>query len=130
MEKKEPYASKEEFNQRVVHYPDVPLVELAPGSNSHLVSAVNMTVSFITIEPNKYFPPHHHEAEQIVVVLDGECDQIVDGKLYPLKKGDVIIIPSNVDHGDYVYDKGLKAIEIFSPAREDLAARLKKALAS
>ena len=130
MEKKEPYASKEEFNQRVVHYPDVPLVELAPGSNSHLVSAANMTVSFITIDPNKYFPPHHHEAEQIVVVLDGECDQIVDGKLYPLKKGDVITIPSNVPHGDYVYDKGLKAIEIFAPAREDLAARLKKALAS
>jgi len=130
MEKKEPYASKEEFSERVVHYPDVPLVELAPSSNSHLVSAANMTLSFITIEPNKYFPPHHHEAEQLVVVLDGGCDQIVDGKLYPLKKGDVCIIPSNADHGDYVYDKGLKAIEIFSPPREDLVARLKKALSS
>ncbi len=130
MEKKEPYASQEELSERVVHYPDVPLVELAPGSNSHLVSGANMTLSFITIEPNKYFPPHHHEAEQLVVVLDGGCDQIVDGKIYPLKKGDVCIIPSNADHGDYVYDKGLKAIEIFSPPREDLVARLKKALSS
>ena len=130
MEKKEPYASQEEFSKRVVHYSDVPLVELAPGSNSHLVSAVNMTLSFVTTEPNTYFPIHHHEAEQILIVLDGGCDQIMDGKLYPLKKGDVITIPSNVEHGSYISDKGFKAIEVFSPPREDLVAKLKKALAS
>jgi len=38
MERKEPYASQEEFNKRVVHYPDVPPVELWPGVSSHLVS--------------------------------------------------------------------------------------------
>ena len=130
MEKKEPYASQKEFNERVVHYPDVPTVELAPGSNSHLVSAVNITLSFITVEPNTYFPLHHHKAEQLVIIIDGECDQIMDGKLYPLKKGDVITIPSNVEHGDYISDKGLKAIEVFSPPREDLVAKLKKALSS
>ena len=130
MEKKEPYASKEEFSKQVVHYPDVPLVELAPGSNSHLVSAVNITLSFITVEPNTYFPLHHHKAEQLVIIIDGECDQIMDGKLYPLKKGDVITIPSNVEHGVYISDKGLKAIEVFSPPREDLVAKLKKALSS
>ena len=130
MEKKEPYASQKEFNERVVHYPDVPTVELAPGSNSHLVSAVNMTLSFITVEPNTYFPLHHHKAEQLVIITDGECDQIMDGKLYPLKKGDVITIPSNVEHGDYISDKGLKAIEVFSPPREDLVAKLNKALSS
>ncbi len=127
MERTQPYASKEEFTKLVVHYPDVPLVELAPGSHSHLVPAATMTLSFLTVEPNRYFPPHHHEAEQIFVVLDGECGQLVEGKLYPLKKGDVIVIPSNVEHGSYVLDKGLKAIEIFSPAREDLVSKLRKA---
>jgi len=130
MEKKEPYASQEEFSKRVVHYPDVPLVELAPGSNSHLVSAVNITLSFITVEPNTYFPPHHHKAEQLIIVIDGACDATVEGKLYPLKKGDVLIIPSNVEHAVYISDKGLKAIEVFSPPREDLVAKLKKALSS
>ena len=130
MEKKEPYASQEEFSKRVVHYSDVPLVELAPGANGHIVPAANMTLSFITVEPNIYVPTHHHEAEQLIIVIDGACDATVEGKLYPLKEGDVLIIPSNVEHAVYVSDKGLKSIEVFSPPREDLVAKLNETLSS
>lgn len=125
MEGKEPYADQEEFNKRVVHYLDVPSVELAPGSNSHLIFAENVTVSFITMSPNSYFATHRHEPEQVMIVVDGECDEIVDGKLYHLKKGDVLILPSNIKHGAYVSDRGCKAIDVFSPPRKDLVAKLK-----
>ncbi len=130
MERKEPYASQEEFSKRVTHYPDVPLVELVPGSNSHIVSAENITVSFLTMAPNSYFAPHRHESEQVMVVVDGECDEIVDGKLYHLKKDDVLILPSNIEHGAYISDKGCKAIDIFSPPRKDIVAKLQKVLSS
>jgi len=130
MESKEPYASQEEFNKRVVHYPDVPLVELGPGSHSHIVSAENITVSFLTMAPNSYFAPHCHESEQIMTVVDGECDEIVEGKLYHLKKDDVLILPSNMEHGAYISDKGCKAIDIFSPPRKDIVAKLQKVLSS
>lgn len=126
MERKEPYASQEEFSKRVVHYPDVPLVELVPGSNSHIVSAENITVSFLTMDPGSYFATHRHEPEQVMVVVDGECDEIVEGKLYHLKRGDVIILPSNIEHGAYISDKGCNAIDIFSPPREDLVTKLRK----
>ena len=130
MERKEPYASQEEFNKRVIHYPDVPLVELVPGSKSHIVSSENITVSFLTQEPNAYFAPHRHESEQVMVVIGGEQDEIVEGKLYHLKKGDVIILPSNIEHGGYIPETGCKAIDIFSPPRNDLAAKLQKVLSS
>lgn len=130
MEKKEPYASQEEFDRRVIHYPDVPSVELVPGSNSHIVSSQNITVSFLIQKPNAYFPPHRHESEQMMIVIDGEQDEIVEGKLYHLKKGDVIILPSNIEHGGYIPEAGCKAIDIFSPPREDLVAKLRKALSS
>jgi quercetin dioxygenase-like cupin family protein len=130
MEKREPYASQEEFDRRVVHYADVPLVELVPGSNSHIVSSQNITVSFLTQRPNAYFPPHRHESEQIMIVIDGEQDEIVEGKLYHLKKGDVIILPSNIEHGGYIPEAGCKAIDIFSPPREDLVVKLREALSS
>lgn len=126
MERKEPYANQEEFSKRVVHYPDVPLVELVPGSNSHIVSAENITVSFLTMDPDSYFATHRHEPEQVMVVVDGECDEIVEGKLYHLKRGDVIILPSNIEHGAYISDKGCTAIDIFSPPREDLVTKLRK----
>jgi len=124
MERKEPYASQEEFNYRVDHYPDIPLVELGPGSNSHLVCTKNITVSFLTMDANSYFTTHRHESEQVMIVVDGECDEIVEGKLYHLEKGDVIILPPNTEHGGYISDRGCRAIDVFSPPRQDFVAKL------
>ena len=125
MERKEPYATQEEFNKRVVRYRDVSLIELVPGGKSHIVSAEKITVSFVTAEPNCHFPIHRHESEQTVIAINGAFDEIVDGKLYHLEKGDVIIIPSNIEHGSYISDRGCRAIDIFSPPRHDLVAKLK-----
>ncbi len=51
----------------------------------------------------------------------------VDGKLYHLEEGDVITLPSNLEHGTYVSDRGLRAIDIFSPPRQDIVAKLEAA---
>ena len=125
MERKEPYATQEEFKRRVIRYQDVPLIELAAGIKSHIVSAEKVTASFVTMEPNAQVPIHHHEAEQIMIIADGACDQIADGKLYHLEKGDVFIAPSNSEHGTYVSEKGCQTIEVFSPPRQDYVAKLK-----
>jgi len=124
MERKEPDASQEEFKKRVVHYPDVPEVELNPGSMSRIVSSEKVMLSFLNQAPNAYFPPHRHEAEQIMIVIDGEQDEIVEGKIYHLKKGDVITLPSNIEHGGYMTETGCRAIDIFIPPRKDLLAKI------
>ena len=125
MEKKESYATQEEVNKRVARYCDVPPIELGPGLKGHIVSAEKLTVNFITAAPNSSAPIHHHEAEQIIIVTDGAVDVILDGKLYHLEKDDTIIIPSNVEHGAYASDRGCNAIDVFSPPRQDLVAKLK-----
>ncbi len=121
-----PFASDQEFKRRVVHYPDIPLAELVPGSNSHLVFGDKITVSFLTMSANSYFPPHRHEAEQIMIVLDGYADEIVEGKLYRLERGDVILLPSNIEHGAYLREVDCRAIDIFSPPREDFRDKYAK----
>ena len=126
MADREPYASEEEFKKRVVHYPDVPLTELVPGSTSHLVGGERVLVSFLTMSANSYFPPHRHEAEQIMIVLDGYIDEIIEGKLYSAKKGDVLILPSNIEHGGYIGEVDCRVIDIFSPPREDYLEKLRK----
>jgi len=128
MEKKEPPATAEEFKNRVVRYQDVPLVELVPGAQSHIVSAKNVLVSFITMSANSYFALHRHEAEQIMVVVDGYCDEIINGKLYRVRKGDVVLLSSNIEHGAYVYEQPCSAIDIFSPPRQDYLDKLNKAI--
>ena len=124
MERKEPYATQEEYDRRVIRYQDVPLIELRPGSKSHIVSAEKITVSFLTAEPNSFGPVHRHEAEQIMIVTDGACDMIVEGKLYHIEKGDVLIFPSNMEHGSYISDRGCRVIDVFSPPRQDFVAKL------
>ena len=126
MERKEPYATQEEYNRRIIRYQDVPVVEIAPSMKYHIVSSEKMTVGFIIAEPNSVGPAHRHEAEQILIVMDGACEEAVDGKLYPLKKGDVLIIPSNTEHGTYMSDKGCQIIDIYSPPRQDYIAKLEE----
>ncbi len=124
MERKEPYAAQEEYNKCVVQYRNTPVMELIPGAKNYIVSTERITVSFVTLKPNLYVTPHRHEPEQMVIVNDGACDFIVDGKLYHLEEGDVLIIPSNVEHGNYSSDRGLRMIEVFCPPRYDLVEKL------
>ena len=127
MEKKEPPATQEEFNKLVIRYRDVPVVELFPGVKSHIVATEKVTLQFLTEAPNCQSAIHHHEAEQTMIVTGGACDMTVDGKLYHLEEGDVIILPSNLEHGTYVSDRGLRAIDVFSPPRQDIVAKLEAA---
>jgi quercetin dioxygenase-like cupin family protein len=129
MSKQEPYATEEEFRKRVVHYPDIPPTELAPASMSHLVVGEQAVVSFLTMPAKAYFPVHQHEAEQIMIVLDGYMDEIIEGKLYRVKKGDVLILPSNIPHGGQIREVDCRVIDIFAPPRADLVEKAKKAMA-
>ena len=120
MEKKEPYATDEERDQRVVKYSDTPLMQLNPGASNYIVSSERMTISFVTLQPDVRITPHRHEPEQICIVLGGACDFNIEGKLYHCEEGDCCIVPSNIEHGNYSSERGLFMIEVFSPPREDM----------
>lgn len=125
-----PYATPEESQRRITHYPDVPLAELVPGTTSHIVLGERGLVSFLTMSAGTHFPPHRHEAEQIMIVIDGSMDEIIEGKLYRVKPGDVIVLPSNIEHGGYIREVDCKAIDIFVPPRADYAEKLRQAVAA
>ncbi|MFC2009096.1 cupin domain-containing protein [Chloroflexota bacterium] len=114
----------EEEMQRVSRCWGLPTIQLGPGAIAHLYGSDNMTVSFIVQEAQCAFKVHSHEPEEIVIVLEGERDEVLDGKLYRIKAGDIMTVPSGSEHGSYTYESGCKVIEIFSPPRVDLLARL------
>ena len=126
MIRKEPYATEKEIKERVIHYNDIPLLELAPGSKTHLIAGEQAVLSILTMSANSYFPIHQHEAEQIMIVLEGHLEHIIDGKIYHVGKGDVVILPSNIPHGAYIADVDCRFIDIFAPPRQDLVTKAKE----
>ena len=122
---KEPYATSEDYGKYVVNKDSVPWTELVPGANSRLVWGDGIMVSFITMSPWTSFPRHTH-GEQIMIVVDGYMDEMIDGKLYRVKKGDVIKLPANIPHGGYICDVPCTAIDIFCPMRADYIEKTKK----
>jgi unsaturated pyranuronate lyase len=127
---KEPVANAEEFKSHVVHYPDLPPVELVKGSNSRLIAGEQSMISFLKMDAHSYFAPHRHKQEQIMIVLDGSCDEIIEGKLYKVKKGDVIILPPNIEHGAYIGDQDVQVIDVFGEVRSDYLLKMVQAMAA
>lgn len=128
MPEAEIYATEEEFKKRIVNYHTVPLTELVPGTMSHIVAGDRGLVSFLTMTAHSLFPPHRHEAEQIMIVIEGYMDEIIEEKLYRVKEGDVIILPSNIEHGGQLREVDCRAIDIFVPPRQDYMEKLRKTL--
>jgi gluconolactonase len=98
---------------------EIPLTTLVEGSDSHLVTGQNMIISFITMKAGSIFELHSHPQEQIMFVVTGYCDEVIDDKVYRVREGDVIRLPPNVPHGAFLRDVDCKAIDIFSPLRSD-----------
>ena len=96
-------ATPEDRKAHVVRpFEQVPLTTLVDGSLSHLIATGNLTASFLTM-----------------IVVDGYCDEIIDGKIYRVEKGDVIYLPENIPHGAFIREVDCHAIDIFVPRRED-----------
>ena len=111
--------------QRYVVRPSeaVPLTELVKGSNSHLVRGSNVLVSFLTMKAGSVFERHTHAEEQVMIVLEGFCDEVIEDKMYRVGPGDVLRFPPHVPHGAFIREVDCKAIDIFSPARADYATK-------
>jgi quercetin dioxygenase-like cupin family protein len=100
-------------------YEEVHITELSPGAFSHLFWGENIMVSFLTMKAGSIFPLHSHPEEQIMIVVDGYCDEVIEDKIYRVEKGDVIHLASNLVHGAFLRETDCKVIDIFSPVRED-----------
>ncbi|MPN17019.1 hypothetical protein SDC9_164368 [bioreactor metagenome] len=98
--------------------------EWRPGSREKIrgkcFQGENMTLQVGEICTGHVPGPHSHPYEQIVYIMDGECDFYVDGVPYPLSKGCLMSIPPNVEH--YIVAKGdvpVINLDIFTPKRPD-----------
>ena len=63
-------------------------------------------------------PLHHHESEQISMVVQGAVKFELEGKEVTVRTGEVLVIPSNVPQNARAVEDST-VIEVFSPIRQD-----------
>jgi quercetin dioxygenase-like cupin family protein len=96
----------------------LPVKELFPGLRARLVHTDRVTHSWVEVAEGASFPEHQHPHEQIVSVLDGTLELVVDGTAHQLTRGQVFVIPPGVAHAG----RGITActvLDTFAPARDD-----------
>lgn len=127
--KQYPEANAQEHAASVVKVSSVPPVSLGPGIDTKIVCGKGLTLSFASIAPGAMGPVHSHPHEQMIYVLEGEGDVIIEGKSYHVKAGEAVSIPGNVEHTGGARDMGCRFLEIFTPARADFEQKLAAAKA-
>src|ERR1700733_1378761 len=78
------------------------------------------TLARFCFKKGAHVPTHRHEAEQHTYLLKGNMEMRVDGRSMTLLQGDVLIIPSYVEHEAPFHDDSV-VVDFFSPARTDWA---------
>ena len=81
---------------------------------------VNMTTTLTEVTPGHTPGPHSHKYEQLVFILQGECDFYVDGKPYHLVPGCVMTVPGGIEH--YIVATGnvpVLNLDVFYPNRPE-----------
>ncbi len=121
-------ASESERAEQVIRQTDIPAIELTKGASARLVVTPGATVSLVEQGPYSELPRHRHEQDKVIIVLEGERDEALDGRLYRISAGDIIYVPSGAEHGALTYGSRCKAIEISAPARDDLVTKLEALL--
>jgi len=97
---------------------DLPVREIFPGLRARLIHTDRQTHSWVEVDAGAAFPEHQHPHEQIVSVMEGELELVVEGTAHRLKPGSVFVIPPDVRHSGHGVT-ACRVLDVFSPARDD-----------
>ncbi len=75
----------------------------------------------VIIPPEGEMPYHYHEKrESLIFLIKGEATEIVEGKEFPVKAGEVLSIPAGEKHKIVNRsDEDLRYLEFFAPMKPD-----------
>ena len=126
MQPREPYATREEFAQKVLHVGRGNVVDLGSHGEANILCGDRIMLSFVDMPANSYAEPHSHaDTEQITMLLKGEADFVAAGKVYSVREGDVLIFGPDEVHAAYVGPIGARVLDVFTPPRADLLAKMR-----
>ena len=92
--------------------------EFIPGFFGKPIHSERTTQIYWRILKDSRLPEHHHEHEQVVHMLSGTFELVVNGQPVICEAGSVFVIPSNVVHSGRALTD-CRILDVFCPVRED-----------
>ena len=93
--------------------------ELTPGVKLKTMWGDKIMMSLVELDPGSEVPLHSHPNEQAGMVLEGEFEFTIGTESKKVKKGEYYIIPGGIEHRVVAGSQPARALDIFSPPRED-----------
>ena len=94
-------------------------MEMVPGARTRTFWGEHVLLSMVEIDAGSEVPKHTHPHEQAGILVEGEMEMGIGGEVRTLRPGDTYIIPGNVEHYARCAGTPAKALDIFSPVREE-----------
>jgi len=110
-------------NPQIVNWADLPRETVGNGLIDRCgFGGSNSIAVFNWVQPGYVPRPHQHDFEQIVIILEGECNYHVGDEVFACKRGSMVRVPPNVMHCiEVTGTQTVLNLDIFAPVREDYA---------
>jgi quercetin dioxygenase-like cupin family protein len=102
----------------LIQLDQLPAREIFPGVRARLIHSDRVSHSWVEIDHGATFPEHQHPHEQIVSMLEGNLELVVDGVAHRLMPGQVFVIPPEARHSGRALT-ACRVLDAFAPVRED-----------
>ena len=86
----------------------------------------HLMLSYLEMEAGAEVPFHHHPHEQGGILLKGRLQLTIGDETRVVEAGSLFLIPPNVPHRAVAIDGPATVLDVFSPIREDYAARMNR----
>lgn len=97
----------------------IPPKSIWDGAVARAVEGDRLTFSVIEFESGSVVPEHHHENEQVGLLVRGSITLTAGGETRELVPGGTWCIRADVAHSAEVGAEGAVVIEVFAPGRSD-----------
>jgi quercetin dioxygenase-like cupin family protein len=104
----------------VHRWDEIGLVKITEMMSQKIVAGSNQLLAQTYLKQGALVPRHAHASEQMTYVLQGAVRFVVAGEETIVREGEVLHIPSMVEHQAEVLEDTFQ-LDIFSPIRADWA---------
>ncbi len=93
--------------------------EYLPGQvvSKTLAQNPNVSITLFAFDRGEEIGTHSSDGDALVVALDGAGEITIDGTMYPLKRGDSILMPSGKPHSVFAGERFKMLLIVLFPKK-------------